>query len=99
MKIVNYEKMKRHFESVADVKLFSTPYILAIMEAFTEDLPDAVSRDDIRSGRFLSLTLPGCERDSNTLSTTYMTGWNDALTAASQGPSVFRYSEVRDETN
>lgn len=98
MKIVNYEKMKRHFENVVDVKLFTVPNILTIMETFTEDLPDAVSRDDIRSGRFLSLTLQGCERDSNTLSTTYMTGWNDALEAAADnGPSVFRYSEVRDE--
>ena len=100
MKIVNYEKMKRHFENVVDVKLFTVPNILTIMETFTEELPDAVARDDIRSGRFLSLTLPGCKRDSNTLSTTYMTGWNDALEAAADnGPSVFRFSEVCDEHN
>lgn len=99
MKIVNYEKMKRHFENVVDVKLFTVPNILTIMETFTEDLPDAVARDDIRSGRFLSLTLPECKRDLNTKSTVYMTGWNDALEAtADNGPSVFRYSEVRDET-
>ena len=99
MKIVNYEKMKRHFESVADVKLFTVPNILTIMETFTEDLPDAVARDDIRSGKFLSTEdLRAAQKGSSkTMATIYMTGWNDALTAASQGPSVFRFSEVRDE--
>lgn len=97
MKIVNYEKMKRHFESVADVKLFTIPNILTIMETFTEELPDAVARDDIRSGKFLSTEdLRAAQRGSGkTMATIYMTGWNDALTAAAQGPSVFRFSEVR----
>ena len=54
MKIVNYEKMKRHFENVVDVKLFTVPNILTIMETFTEDLHDAVAREDITSGKFLS---------------------------------------------
>ena len=92
MKIVNYEKMKKHFENVVDVKLFTVPNILTIMETFTEDLPDAVARDDIRSGKFTTEDLP------KTKTAIYMTGWNDALTAAAQGPSVFRYSEVHDET-
>lgn len=98
MKIVNYEKMKRHFEHVVDVKLFTVPNILTIMETFTEDLPDAVARDDIRSGKFLSTEeLIAAQRGPKTMATIYMTGWNDALTAAAQGPSVFRFSEVRDE--
>lgn len=97
MKIVNYEKMKRHFENVVDVKLFTVPNILTIMETFTEDLPDAVARDDIRSGKFLSIeNLQAAQRGlSKTMTTIYMTGWNDALEAsADNGPSVFRYSEV-----
>ena len=100
MKIVNYEKMKRHFEHVVDVKLFTIPNILTIMETFTEDLPDAVARDDIRSGKFLSTeNLQAAQRGlSKTMSTIYMTGWNDALEAAADnGPSVFRFSEVHDE--
>ena len=92
MKIVNYEKMKRHFENVIDVKLFTVPNILTIMETFTEDLPDAVARDDIRSGKFTAEDLP------KTKTTIYMTGWNDALEAAADsGPSVFRFSEVKNE--
>ena len=100
MKIVNYEKMKKHFENVVDVKLFTIPNILTIMETFTEDLPDAVARDDIRSGKFLSTeNLQAAQRGlSKTMSTIYMTGWNDALEAAADiGPSVFRFSEVRDD--
>lgn len=101
MKIVNYEKMKRHFESMADVKLFTVSNILTIMETFTEDLPDAVARDDISSRKFLSTEdLRAAQRGSGrTMATIYMIGWNDALTAAAQGPSVFRFSEVCDETN
>ena len=95
MKIVNYEKLKRHFETVVDVKLFTVPNILTIMETFTEDLPDAVTRDDIRSGKFLEPFL----RVQSEPTTAYMTGWNDALDAAADnGPSVFRFSEVRNET-
>lgn len=97
MKIVNYEKMKRHFEHVVDVKLFTVPNILTIMETFTEDLPDAVARDDIRSVKLLSTPdLFAAQRaTSKTMATIYMTGWNDALEAAAdKGPSVFRYSEV-----
>ena len=100
MKIVNYEKMKKHFENVVDVKLFTVPNILTIMETFTEDLPDAVSRDDIRSGKFLSTEedLRAVQRGSSkTMATIYMTGWNDALTAAADGPSVFRFSEVQND--
>lgn len=93
MKIVNYEKLKRHFETVVDVSLFTIPNILTIIETFTEDLPDAVTRDDIRSGKFLSQDIK-----PEAVSTAYMLGWNDALdTAADNGPSVFRYSEVREE--
>ena len=94
MKIVNYEKMKRHFENVVDVKLFTVPNILTIMETFTEDLPDAVSRDDIRSGKFLGTDLMARE-SSKTMISIYQTGWNDALDAAADaGPSVFGFSEV-----
>lgn len=102
MKIVNYEKMKRHFEHVIDVKLFTVANILTIMETFTEDLPDAVSRDDIRSGKFLTLAEKQAQesRASELTSILYMRGWNDALeTAANNGPSVFRYSEVQNETD
>lgn len=96
MKIVNYEKMKRHFENVVDVKLFTIPNILTIMETFTEDLPDAVARYDISSGKFLE---PFSKAQSDGM-LSYMRGWNDALEAAADnGPSVFRYSEVRDETD
>lgn len=100
MKIVNYEKMKKHFEHVVDVKLFTVPNILTIMETFTEDLPDAVARDDIRSGKLSTENLTAAQRGlSKTMCTIYMAGWNDALEAAAdKGPSVFRYSEVRDET-
>ena len=75
MKIVNYEKLKRHFENVVDVKLFTVPNILTIMETFTEDLPDAVSRDDIKSGKFLSTEdLREAQRGtSKTMATIYMT--------------------------
>ena len=100
MKIVNYEKMKKHFEHVVDVKLFTVPNILTIMETFTEDLPDAVAREDITSGKFLSTEdLRAAQRGSGkTMATIYMTGWNDALDAVTDnGPSVFRFSEVRDE--
>lgn len=100
MKIVNYEKMKRHFENVVDVKLFTIPNILTIMETFTEDLPDAVARDDIRSRKLLSTEdLRAAQRGSGKIMTTvYMTGWNDALEAvADNGTSVFRFSEVRNE--
>ena len=99
MKIVNYEKMKRHFEHVIDVKLFTVPNILTIMETFTEDLPDAVARDDIRSGKLSTENLQAAQRGlSKTMCTIYMAGWNDALEdAAEHGPSVFRFSEVRDE--
>ena len=94
MKIVNYEKMKRHFENVVDVKLFTVPNILTIMETFTEDLPDAVSRDDIRSGKFLGTDLMARE-SSKTMISIYQTGWNDALDAAADaGPSVFGFSAV-----
>lgn len=99
MKIVNYEKMKRHFENVVDVKLFTIPNILTIMETFTEDLPDAVARDDIRSGKFHGTDIIARE-SSKTMMCVYQTGWNDALEAAAdKGPSVFRYSEVRDEND
>ena len=92
MKIVNYEKMKRHFDHVIDVKLFTVPNIMTFMETLTEDLPDAVARDDIRSGKFTTEDLP------KTKTAIYMTGWNDALEAAADnGPSVFRFSEVHDE--
>lgn len=100
MKIVNYEKMKRHFENVVDVKLFTVPNILTIMETFTEDLPDAVARDDIRSGKFLTLAEKQAQesRASEQILNSYMRGWNDALDAVTDnGPSVFRFSEVRDE--
>lgn len=97
MKIVNYEKLKRHFETVVDVNLFTVPNILTIIETFTEDLPDAVSRDDIRSGKFLGVEISE-RKNSKTLFNIYQRGWNDALDAVSEnGPSVFRFSEVQDE--
>lgn len=101
MKIVNYEKMKRHFENVVDVKLFTIPNILTIMETFTEDLPDAVSREDIRSEKLSTENLQAGQRGlSKTMCTIYMAGWNDALEAAADnGPSVFRYSEVQKNEN
>ena len=83
MKIVNYEKMKRHFENVVDVKLFTVPNILTIMETFTEDLPDAVAQAQE-------------SRASEQILNSYMRGWNDALDAVTDnGPSVFRFSEVQ----
>lgn len=95
MKIVNYEKLKRHFETVVDVKLFTVPNILTIIETFTEDLPDAVSRDDIKSGKFQGTDFLA-RQNGKTMIRVYQTGWNDALDAAAEaGPSVFRFSEVQ----
>lgn len=40
MKIVRADKLKHHFEHVVDVKLFTVPNILTIIETFTEEVPD-----------------------------------------------------------
>ena len=40
MKIVRVDKLKHHFEHVVDVKLFTVPNILMIIETFTEEVPD-----------------------------------------------------------
>ena len=40
MKIVRVDKLKHHFEHVVDVKLFTVPNILTIIETFTEEVPD-----------------------------------------------------------
>ena len=39
MKIVRSERLKRHFENVVDVKLFTPAQICTIIDTFTEELP------------------------------------------------------------
>ena len=39
MKIANADKLKKHFESVVDVHLFTVPTILTIIDTFSEDEP------------------------------------------------------------
>ena len=38
MKIANADKLKKHFESVVDVKLFTVPNILTIIETFSSEV-------------------------------------------------------------
>lgn len=40
MKIANADKLKKHFESVVDVHLFTVPTIQTIINTFTIDIPD-----------------------------------------------------------
>lgn len=39
MKIANADKLKKHFESVVDVHLFTVPTIQTIIDTFSEDEP------------------------------------------------------------
>lgn len=40
MKIANADKLKKHFESVVDVKLFTVPNILTIIDTFSVEVND-----------------------------------------------------------
>lgn len=40
MKIANADKLKKHFESVVDVHLFTVPTILTIIDTFSSEAPD-----------------------------------------------------------
>ena len=40
MKIANADKLKQHFENVVDVKLFTVPNILTIIDTFSIDVND-----------------------------------------------------------
>lgn len=40
MKIANADKLKKHFENVVDVKLFTVPNILTIIDTFSSEVPD-----------------------------------------------------------
>ena len=46
MKIANADKLKKHFESVVDVHLFTVPTILTIIDTFSSE-DDRISREDI----------------------------------------------------
>lgn len=40
MKIVNADKLIKHFENVVDVHLFTVPNILTIIDTFSVEVPD-----------------------------------------------------------
>ena len=40
MKIANADKLKKHFESVVDVKLFTVPNILTIIDTFSSEVDE-----------------------------------------------------------
>ena len=40
MKIANADKLKQHFENVVDVKLFTVPNILTIIDTFSSEVKD-----------------------------------------------------------
>lgn len=40
MKIANADKLIHHFENVVDVKLFTVPEIVTIINSFSLDIPD-----------------------------------------------------------
>lgn len=40
MKIANADKLKKHFENVVDVKLFTVPEICTIIDSFSMEIPD-----------------------------------------------------------
>lgn len=40
MKIANADKLKKHFESVVDVHLFTVPTILTIIDTFSSEVPE-----------------------------------------------------------
>ena len=40
MKIANADKLKKHFENVVDVKLFTVPEICTIIDTFSVDVPE-----------------------------------------------------------
>lgn len=40
MKIANADKLIHHFENVVDVKLFTVPQIVTIIESFSMEIPD-----------------------------------------------------------
>ena len=49
MKIANADKLKKHFENVVDVKLFTVPEICTIIDTFSTEVPDndPISRGEI----------------------------------------------------
>ena len=40
MKIADADRLKKHFESVVDVHLFTAPQIMTIIETFSIEIPD-----------------------------------------------------------
>ena len=40
MKIANADKLKKHFENVVDVRLFTVPEICTIIDTFSIELPE-----------------------------------------------------------
>ena len=40
MKIANADKLKKHFENVVDVKLFTVPEICTISDRFSGEIPE-----------------------------------------------------------
>lgn len=50
MKIANADKLKKHFESVVDVHLFTVPTILTIIDTFSSEVDenDLISRSDLQ---------------------------------------------------
>lgn len=51
MKIANADKLIHHFENVVDVKLFTVPNILTIIDTFSSEIDenDLISRKDLMS--------------------------------------------------
>lgn len=50
MKIANADKLKQHFENVVDVKLFTVPNILTIIDTFSSEVDenDLISRSALK---------------------------------------------------
>ena len=56
MKIANADKLKKHFENVVDVKLFTVPNILTIIDTFSSEVDehDLISRSELKKHKVRS---------------------------------------------
>ena len=54
MKMANADKLKQHFENVVDVKLFTVPNILTIIDTFSSEVDesDLISRSAMKEKIF-----------------------------------------------
>lgn len=60
MKIANADKLKKHFENVVDVTLFTVPNILTIIDTFSSEVPEGENgtgiwarHDEWRGGEYI----------------------------------------------